>query len=85
MTKLIQVNIDAKEVGKDKAQEWVHEITDVCTDMEISDVNVTGKKISFQTGLLGMDDITVFANIGQKIDEYVSMAKVFWIKDISCG
>ena len=84
MTKLIQVNIETEDVDKDEAQEWVHEIANVYADMEVSDVNISRKKISFQAGLSGMDD-TTSEDIRQKIDEYIAMNEMLQIKNISCG
>ena len=84
MTKRIQVSLETKGVDKQEAQEWVHEIANVYADMEVSDVNVSGKKVSFQAGLSGMDDTTP-EDIRQKIDEYVAMNETLQIKDISCA
>lgn len=84
MTKLIQVNLETEDVDKDKAREWVHEIVNVCADMEVSGVNISGNKVSFQAGLSGMDD-TTSEDIRQKIDEYIAMNETLQIKNISCG
>ena len=81
---MIQVNLDAENVDKDEAQEWVHEIVNVYADMEVSDVNISGNKVSFQAGLSGMDD-TTSDDIRQKIDEYVTMTETLQIKNISCS
>ena len=83
MTKLIQVNIETEGIDKDEAQEWAHEIANVYADMEVSDVNISGKKISFQAGLSGMDD-TTSEDIQQRMEEYVTMTETFPIKNISC-
>ena len=56
MTTMIQVNLETENVNN--AEEWVNEIANVYADMEISDVNVSGNKISFKAGLSGMDDTT---------------------------
>ena len=45
MTTMIQVNLETENVNN--AEEWVNEIANVYADMEISDVNVSGNKISF--------------------------------------
>ncbi|MBM3894965.1 MAG: hypothetical protein FJ359_00820 [Thaumarchaeota archaeon] len=84
MTKMIQVNLETDGIDKHEAQEWVHEITNVYADMEVSDVNVSGKKISFHAGFSGMDD-TTSDDIRQKIDEYIAMSETFQIKNISCA
>ena len=51
--------------------------------MEVSDVNVSGNKISFKAGFSGMDD-TTSGDIELKINEYQTMTEVFEIKNISC-
>ena len=56
MTTMIQVNLETENV--DNAEAWVNEIANVYADMEISDVNISGNKISFKAGLSGMDDTT---------------------------
>ena len=81
---MIQVNLETEGINKDEAQEWVHEIANVYADMEISDVNISGNKVSFQAGLSGMDD-TTSEDIRQKIDEYIAMNETLQIKNISCG
>lgn len=84
MTKMIQVNLDTENVVQNEAQEWVNEIVNVYADMEISNVNISGNKVSFQAGLSGMDD-TTSDDIRQKIDEYVTMTETLQIKNISCS
>ena len=84
MTKMIQVNLDTENVDKNEAQEWVHEIVNVYADMEVSNVNISGNKVSFQAGLSGMDD-TTSEDIRQKIDEYIAMNEMLQIKNISCS
>ena len=83
MTTMIQVNLDTDNVDKEQAQEWVNEITNVYADMEISDVNISGNKISFKAGLSGMDD-TTSDDIKLKIDEYATMSDT-QLKNISFG
>lgn len=83
MTKMLQVNLDTDGIDSHEAQEWVHEIANVYADMEVSDVSVSGKNISFKAGLSGMDDTTP-EDIKQKIDEYAAMSEAFQIKSISC-
>ena len=80
MTTMIQVNLEIGNV--DNAEEWTNEIVNVYADMEISDVNISGNKISFKAGLSGMDDITG-DDIKLKIDEYATMSDA-QIKSISC-
>ena len=81
---MIQVNLDAENVDNNEAQEWVNEIVNVYADMEVSNVNISGNKVSFQAGLSGMDD-TTSDDIRQKIDEYVTMTETLQIKNISCS
>ena len=81
MTTMIQVNLETENV--DNAEAWVNEIANVYADMEISDVNISGNKISFKAGLSGMDD-TTSDDIKLKINEYQTMTEVFEIKNISC-
>ena len=83
MTTMIQVNLDTANVDKEQAEEWVNEITNVYADMEVSDVNVSGNKISFKAGFSGMDD-TTYGDIELKINEYQTMTEVLEIKNISC-
>ena len=71
MTTMIQVNLETENVNN--AEEWVNEIANVYADMEISDVNVSGNKISFKAGLSGMDD-TTSDDIKLKIDEYATVS-----------
>ena len=71
MTTMIQVNLETENV--DNVDAWVNEIANVYADMEISDVNISGNKISFKAGLSGMDD-TTSDDIKLKIDEYATMS-----------
>ena len=80
MTTMIQANLEVGNV--DSAEEWTNEIVNVYADMEISDVSISGNKISFKAGLSGMDD-TTGDDIKLKIDEYATMSDVE-IKNISC-
>ena len=83
MTNMINVDIDTESLDKNEAQDWAEEIVNVYADMEVSDINVSGNKISFQAGLSGMDDTTP-DDIKQKIDEYVTMTETIPVKNISC-
>ncbi len=80
MTTMIQVNLETENV--DNAEEWVNEIANVYADMEISDISISGNKISFKAGLSGMDD-TTSDDIRLKIDEYATMSDT-QLKNISC-
>ena len=82
MTKMFNVNIDTEGVNQSEAQEWANELANVYADMEVSDVNVSGNKISFKSGYSGMDD-TEADDVRMKIDEYLTMNDLFKVKDIS--
>ena len=71
MTTMIQVNLETENV--DNAEAWVNEIANVYADMEISDISISGNKISFKAGLSGMDD-TTSDDIRLKIDEYATIS-----------
>lgn len=82
MTKMLNVNIDTSGVDSSEAQEWVNELANVYADMEISDVSVSGNKVSFKAGMQGMDD-TEPDDIKMKIEEYLTMNEAFQVKDLS--
>jgi len=79
---MFNVNIDAKGFDSYEAQEWVNEMGNVYADMEVSDVNISGNKISFKAGFSGMDDTTE-DDIRMKLDEYMTMHELFQAKNIS--
>lgn len=82
MTKMLSVNIDTSGVDTAEAKEWVNELANVYADMQISDVNVSGNKISFKAGFSGMDD-TEPDDIKMKIEEYLTMNEAFQAKNIN--
>ncbi len=82
MTKMLTVNIDTSGVDANEAKEWVNELANVYADMQISDVNVSGNKISFKAGFAGMDD-TEPDDIKMKIEEYLTMNEAFQAKSIN--
>lgn len=82
MTKMFNVNIDAEGFDPNEAQEWVNEMGNVYADMEVSDVNISGNKITFKAGFSGMDDTTE-DDIRMKLDEYMTMHELFQAKNIS--
>ncbi|HSA75721.1 MAG TPA: hypothetical protein VLE21_05990 [Candidatus Nitrosocosmicus sp.] len=82
MTKMFNVNIDSEGFDANEAQEWVNEMGNVYADMEVSDVNISGNKISFKAGFSGMDDTTE-DDIRMKLDEYLTMHELFQAKNIS--
>jgi hypothetical protein len=82
MTKMLNVNIDTSGIDATEAKGWVNELANVYADMEISDVNVSGNKISFKAGFSGMDD-TEPEDIKMKLDEYLTMNETFKAKSIN--
>ena len=82
MTKMLTVNIDTNGIDANEAKEWVNELANVYADMQISDVNVSGNKISFKAGFSGMDD-TEPDDVKMKIEEYLTMNESFQAKNIS--
>lgn len=79
---MFNVNIDTEGFDSNEAQEWVNEMANVYADMEVSDVNISGNKISFKAGFSGMDDTTE-DDIRMKLDEYMTMHELFQVKNIS--
>lgn len=79
---MFNVNIEAEKFDTNEAQEWVNEMGNVYADMEVSDVNVSGNKISFKGGFSGMDDTTE-DDIRMKLDEYMTMHELFQPKNIT--
>ena len=82
MTKMLSVNIDTSGIDATEAKEWVNELANVYADMQISDVNVSGNKISFKAGFSGMDD-TEPDDIKMKLEEYLTMNETFQAKSIN--
>ena len=82
MTKMLNVNIDTSGIDATEAKEWVNELANVYADMQISDVNVSGNKISFKAGFSGMDD-TEPEDIKMKLEEYLTMNETFHAKSIN--
>ena len=84
MTKMLTVNIDTNGIDANEAKEWVNELANVYADMQISDVNVSGNKISFKAGLAGMEG-TSPDEIKGRLDEYLTMNEAFHVKASSEG
>ena len=82
MTKMLSVSIDTSGVDQSEAKDWVNELANVYADMQISDVNVSGNKISFKAGLTGMED-TEADDVKMKIEEYLTMNEAFSAKNIN--
>jgi hypothetical protein len=79
---MLSVNIDTSGVDASEAKDWVNEMANVYADMQISDVNVSGNKISFKAGFSGMDD-TEPDDVKMKIEEYLTMNETFHAKSIN--
>jgi hypothetical protein len=79
---MLNVNIDTSGVDAAEAKEWVNELANVYADMQVSDVNVSGNKISFKAGFSGMDD-TQPDDIKMKLEEYLTMNETFHAKSIN--
>lgn len=82
MTKMLSVNIDTSGIDANEAKEWVNELANVYADMQISDVNVSGNKISFKAGFSGMED-TGPDDIKMRMEEYLTMNESFQAKSIT--
>jgi len=82
MTKMLNVNIDTSGIDANEAKEWVNELANVYADMQISDINVSGNKISFKAGFSGMND-TEPEDIKMKLEEYLTMNETFKAKSIN--
>lgn len=82
MTKMLNVSIETTGVDANEAKEWVTELANIYADMEISNVNVSGSKISFKAGFSGMDD-TEPDDIKMKLDEYITMNEAISAKSIN--
>ena len=82
MTKMLSVNIDTSGVDANEAKEWVNELANVYADMQISDINVSGNKISFKAGFSGMED-TGPDDIKMRMEEYLTMNESFQAKSIN--
>ena len=82
MTKMLSVSIDTSGIDQTEAKDWVSELANVYADMQISDVNVSGNKISFKAGLTGMED-TEPDDVKMKIEEYLTMNEAFHAKNIN--
>jgi hypothetical protein len=82
MTKMLNVSIETTGVDANEAKEWVAELANVYADMEVSNVNVSGNKISFKAGFSGMDD-TEPDDIKMKLEEYITMNEAVSAKSIN--
>jgi hypothetical protein len=48
LTKMLMVTINTTGTDTNEAQKWADELTKVCADMEVKDVNISENKISFE-------------------------------------
>jgi hypothetical protein len=78
---MYNVTVETTGVDANEAKEWANELANVYADMSVSDVNVSGGKISFKAGMTGMDD-TEPDDIRMKLDEYLVMHEAFGVKKI---
>ena len=81
MTRMLSATIETTGVDSSEAKEWAHELANVYADMQISDINVSGNRISFKAGFSGMDD-TEPDDIKMRLEEYRTMNEAFDIKRI---
>jgi hypothetical protein len=83
MTKMFDLEIETSGINSTDGIEWTNEMTNVYADVEVSDVKISGNKISCKIGLAGMDD-TTSDDIKMKIEEYLTMNEAFTATKISC-
>jgi hypothetical protein len=81
MTKMLSVTIETTGVDAAEAKDWVNELANVYADMTVSDVNVSGSKISFKAGFTGMED-TEPDDVKMKLEEYINMHEAIAAKKI---
>jgi hypothetical protein len=81
MTRMLSATIETTGVDASEAKEWAHELANVYADMQISDINISGNKISFRAGFSGMDD-TEPDDVKTRLEEYVTMNEAFSVKKI---
>jgi hypothetical protein len=83
MTKTFNLEIEISGINSTDAAEWANEMANIYADVEISDVQTSGNKISCKIGLAGMDDTTP-DDIKMKVEEYLTMNEAFTATKISC-
>ena len=79
---MCKVAIEANELNEEEGKAWVDELANIYADMEIENVSVSGKKITFDAGFSGMDD-TQPDDIKMRLDEYITMNEAFQTKSIN--
>ena len=78
---MCKVAIEANGLNQEEGKAWVDELANIYADMEIENVSVSGKKITFDAGFSGMDD-TQPDDIKMRLDEYLTMNEAFQTKSI---
>ena len=78
---MCKVAIEADGLNEDEGKAWVDELANIYADMEIENVSVSGKKITFDAGFSGMDD-TQPDDIKMRLDEYLTMNEAFQTKSV---
>ena len=78
---MCKVAIEADGLNEEEGKAWVDELANIYADMEIENVSVSGKKITFDAGFSGMDD-TQPDDIKMRLDEYITMNEAFQTKSI---
>ncbi len=79
---MYNVTIETNGLDQQEAQDWVAELANVYADMEVTNVSVSGNKISFSSGLSGMED-TEPDDIKMKVEEYLAMNEPFHANNIT--
>ncbi|NOJ28566.1 MAG: hypothetical protein DA328_00155 [Nitrososphaeraceae archaeon] len=82
MTKMYNVTIETNGFDQQEAQDWVTELANVYADMEVTNVSISGNKISFSSGFSGMED-TEPDDIKMKVEEYLAMNEPFHANNIT--
>ncbi len=78
---MCKVAIEADGLNEEEGKAWVDELANIYADMEIENVSVSGKKITFDAGFSGMDD-TQPDDIKMRLDEYLTMNEAFQTKSV---
>jgi len=79
---MCKVAIETDGLNEEEGKAWVDELANIYADMEIENVSVSGKKITFDAGFSGMDD-TPPEDIKMRLDEYLTMNEAFKTKSIN--
>jgi len=79
---MYNVTIETNGFDQQEAQDWVTELANVYADMEVTNVSISGNKISFSSGFSGMED-TEPDDIKMKVEEYLAMNEPFHANNIT--